>query len=74
MSLKAGFQIAPNWPEIGKNTMVSQFVDMTSSSIFFDWCLFLLPVLVTGLSFMSISSLVLKVIFSETEYKGVLKY
>ena len=30
------FQIAPNWPYIGKTTMTSQFADMTSSSIFFD--------------------------------------
>ena len=41
-------------------TMTSQFVDMTSSSIFFDVVLFLLSSLVTDPSFMSISSLVLE--------------
>ena len=30
------FQIAPNWPEIGKMTMTSQFADMTSLSNVFD--------------------------------------
>ena len=40
--------------------MTSQFSDMTSSSIFFDVVLFLLSSLVTGPSFMSISSLVLE--------------
>ena len=40
--------------------MTSQFSDMTSSSIYFVVLLFLLSSLVTGLSFMSISSLVLE--------------
>ena len=40
--------------------MTSQFFEMTSSSSFFDVVLFLLLSLVTGSSFMSISSLVLK--------------
>ena len=40
--------------------MTSQFFDMTSSPNFFDVALFLLSHLVTGLSFMSISSLVLE--------------
>ena len=41
-------------------TMTLQFSDMTSTSIFFDTALFLLSNLVTGPSFMSISSLVLE--------------
>ena len=40
--------------------MILQFLDMTSSSHFFDVALFLLSSLVTGSSFMSISSLVLE--------------
>ena len=40
--------------------MASQFPDMTSTSIFFEVVLFLLSGLVTGLSFMSISALVLE--------------
>ena len=40
--------------------MTSQFVDMSSLSNFFDVVLFLLLRLVTGLSFMSVSSLVLE--------------
>ena len=51
---------APNWPKIRKMTMTSQFSDMTSSSIFFNVVLFLLSALVTGPSFMAISSLVLE--------------
>ena len=57
---ESGLRIAPNWPKIRKMTMTSQFSDMTSSSIFFDVVLFLLSSLVTGPSFMSISSLVLE--------------
>ena len=49
-------RLAVNW----KNTMTSQSSDMTSSSIFVDVALFLLSSLVTGSSFMSISSLVLE--------------
>ena len=41
-------------------TMTSQFADMTSSSNFFEVVLFLLSSLVTGPSFMSISSLLLQ--------------
>ena len=41
-------------------TTMSQFADMTSSSIFFDVVLFDFSSLVTGASFMSISSLVLE--------------
>ena len=57
-----GFRIAPNRPKITKMTMMSQFFDMASSSFFFffDVVLFVLSGLVTGPSFMSISSLVLE--------------
>ena len=51
---------APNWPKVRKMTMKWQFLDMTSSSEFFDVVLFLFSNLVTGPSFMSISSLVLE--------------
>ena len=57
---ESGLPIAPNWPKIRKMTMTSQFSDMTSTSNFFDVVLFLLSSLVTGLSFMSISLLVLE--------------
>ena len=57
---ESGLRTAPNWPKIRKMTMTSQFSDMTSSSNFFDVVLFLLSSLVTGSSFMSISSLVLE--------------
>ena len=57
---ESGLRTAPNWPKIRKMTMTSQFSDMTSSSNFFDVVLFLLSSLVTGPSFMSISSLVLE--------------
>ena len=60
MRPESGFRNAPNWPWIGKMTMTSQFADMTSSSIFFDFVLFFLSSLVTGPNFMSISSLVLE--------------
>ena len=60
MRPESGFWIALNWPLIEKMTMTSQFADTTSSSIFFDVVLFLLSSLVTGPSFMSISSLVLE--------------
>ena len=58
MRPESGFQIAPNWLEIGKMTMTSQFFEMALSSNFFDVVLFLLPSLVSGPSFMLISSLV----------------
>ena len=58
MSPESDFEIAPNWPEIGKMAMASKFSDITSSSNLFDVVLFLLLSLVIGPSFMSISSLV----------------
>ena len=60
MHPESGFRIAPNRPEIGKRAITSQFVDKVSSSKFFDIVLFLLSSLVTGPSFMSISSLFLE--------------
>ena len=57
---ESGLRTAPNWPKIQKMTMTSQFSDMTSTSNFFDVVFFLLSSFVTGLSFMSISSLVLE--------------
>ena len=60
MHLKSGFRMAPNWSKIGKMTMTSQLADITSSLTFFDVVLFFLLSLVTGPSFMSISSLVLE--------------
>ena len=53
------FRTAPNMPKIWKIKMTSQFFYITSSSIFFE-VFFLLSSLVTGPSFMSISSLVLE--------------
>ena len=53
-----GFEIAPNWPQMGKMAMTSQFSDMTLSLNFLDVFLFLLSSLVSGTSFMSVSSLV----------------
>ena len=55
---KAGLWIAPNWPKLREITMTLQFSDMVWTSTFFDVALFLLSRLVTGPSFMSISSLV----------------
>ena len=60
MRRESGFWIAPDWPQIEKMTMRSQFVDMTSSSNNLDIVLFLLSSLVTGPSFMSVSLLVLE--------------
>ena len=57
---ESGLQTAPSWSKIRKIAMTSQFSDMTSSSDFLDVFLFPLSSLVTGPSFMSISSLVLK--------------
>ena len=57
---ESGLRTAPNWPTIRKMTTMSQFSDMASTSIFFDFVLFVLSILVTGQSFMSISSLVLE--------------
>ena len=57
---ESGLRTAPNWPKIQNMTMTSQFSDMTSSSSFLEVFLTLLSSLVTGRSFMSISSLVLE--------------
>ena len=57
---ESGLQTPPNWSNIWKMTMTSQFTVITSASNFFDVVLFLLSGLVTGPSFMSISSLVLE--------------
>ena len=57
---ESGLGTAPNWPKIWKETMTSQFSDMTSNVRFFDVLLFVLSRLVTDPSFMSISSLVLE--------------
>ena len=57
---ESGFKIAPNWPQIVKMTMKSQFSDLTSSPNFLDVVLFLLTNLFIGPSFMSISSLLLE--------------
>ena len=57
---ESGLWTAPNWPKIRERAMTSQFSDMTSKSNFFDVVLFLLSILGTGSSFMSISSLVLE--------------
>ena len=48
MRLESGFRIAPNWLQIGKMAMMSQFPDMTSLSVIFDDDVFLLSSLVTG--------------------------
>ena len=57
---ESGLRTAPNWSQIRKMTITSQFSDMTSTSNFFDVVLFFLSSLVTSPSFMSISSVVLK--------------
>ena len=56
---ESSLRTAPNWPKIQKRTMASQFLKWRQSQ-FFDVILFLLSGLVTGPSFMSISSLVLE--------------
>ena len=53
-----GPKLLQNGQKSGKMKMTSQFSDMTSSSHFFDVVLFLLSSFVTGLSFISILSLV----------------
>ena len=58
MCPECGFQIAPNWPYIGKMAMTSQISGITSSSKFFKVVLILLSSLVTCPSFMSVSSMV----------------
>ena len=57
---ESGLRTAPNWSQIRKMTITSQFSDMTSTSNFFDVVLFFLSSLVTSPSFMSISSVVLE--------------
>ena len=59
---ESGPWTAPNWPKIKKMTKASQFHDMTSTSNFFDAVLFLLSILFTAPSFMSIASLVLELL------------
>ena len=49
-----------NWPYIEKDTVASQFVDMSSSSNFFKVAVFFLPSLITCQSFMPISRMVLE--------------
>ena len=66
MRPESSSRIAPNWPWIGKMTIISQFADMTSSSNFFGVDFFDSSSLVTGPSFMSILPLVL-----ELCYKGL---
>ena len=60
LCLESGLRTAPNWPKIWKMTMMPQFPEMMSTSNFFDIILFLLSSLVTGRSFVSISSPVLE--------------
>ena len=55
---ESGLWTAPNWSKIWKLTMMSQFSEMTSTSNFFDVVLLFLLILVTGPTFMWISSLV----------------
>ena len=55
---ESGLRSAPSWPKIKKMTMRSQLSKMPSSSNCFDLVLFLLSILNTSLSFMSISPLV----------------
>ena len=57
MRPESGFQIAPNWLQIGKIAMTSQLSEMMSSSNVFDVVLFPLSSLVSDTSFMLISSL-----------------
>ena len=60
MRLESGFRIPPNWPKTRKNENdVTIFRHVVIINFF--WCfLFLLSILFTGRSFMSISSLVLE--------------
>ena len=55
MRVELGFQIPTNWLE--KMAIASQLSDMTSLSKSFDVVLFLLHILVTSPTFMSILSL-----------------
>ena len=60
---ESGLRTVPSCPKIKKMTMTSQFSKMPSSWNFLDLVLFLLSILVTSLSFMSISPLVLEFSF-----------
>ena len=60
MRPESNFQIAPNWPEIVKMTMTSQFADMASSPNLCDVVLLLLSSLVTGPSFWSYENFLLQ--------------
>ena len=60
MRTESGFRIALNWPQIRKLTMASQFSDMALLLKFFEVVLLPLSSLLSGPSFMSISSLVLE--------------
>ena len=57
---ESGLRTAPKMAKIQRMTMTSKFSNMTSTSNFFEVVLFFLSSLVTGLSFMSILSLVLE--------------
>ena len=61
--------MAPNWPQYGETIMTSQFYDIKASTIFLDVVVILLTGLVTGLSFMSISLLVMTIF----TYKGLIR-
>ena len=54
------FHMAPNWPYYGETIMTSEFYDIKFSTIFLDVVVILLTSLVTGLSFMSISLMVME--------------
>ena len=55
---KRGFQITPNWPKIEEMTMTLQFLTWRHRQTFFTLLLFPLSILVTGLSFFSILSMI----------------
>ena len=59
MPPESDFRVAPNWPQMEKMVVMSQFSNMMSPSSFHAILLFL-SVLVTVQSFMSASSLVLE--------------
>ena len=60
MCLVSALQVAPNSSQIGKIIMTSQFLNMMSSSDFFDVVLFRLSSLAASPSFMTISLLALE--------------
>ena len=55
MRPESGFQIAPNWPKIGKIRMTSQFHNMTSSPFFLNVVLSFWSSLATDTNYVSIS-------------------